>query len=111
MHARKSSRQWKASPASLHEQDRAGTAETGAVRSRFPAGRPAGRNVPSKLSLDRPCDTGGPQRAALGFILVTVALDMLAMAIVIPVLLRLVLAFLNGDTARAAGWFGLFGTI
>jgi hypothetical protein len=74
------------------------------------AGRRAG-TYPSKLSLDRPCDTGGPQRAALGFILVTVALDMLAMAIVIPVLLRLVLAFLNGDTARAAGWFGLFGTI
>lgn len=67
--------------------------------------------VPSKLTLGRPCDTAAPQRAALGFILVTVGLDMLAMAIVIPVLPKLVLAFLNGDTARAAGWFGLFGTI
>ncbi len=44
--------------------------------------------------------TGGMQRAALGFILVTVGLDMLAMAIVLRVLPKLVLAFLGGDTAR-----------
>lgn len=54
---------------------------------------------------------GARHRATLGFILVTVALDMLAMAIVIPVLPNLILGFLGGNTARAARWFGLFGTV
>jgi DHA1 family tetracycline resistance protein-like MFS transporter len=54
---------------------------------------------------------GARHRAALGFILVTVALDMLATAIVIPFLPNLILEFVGGDTVRAAGWFGLFGTV
>ena len=49
-------------------------------------------------------------RAAIAFILVTVMLDMLAMAIIIPVLPKLVLGFLGNDTARAARVFGVFGT-
>jgi DHA1 family tetracycline resistance protein-like MFS transporter len=52
----------------------------------------------------------GPRRAALVFIFVTIVLDVLALGIVIPVLPRLVLDFLGGDTARAAEAFGLFGT-
>jgi DHA1 family tetracycline resistance protein-like MFS transporter len=59
----------------------------------------------------QPKPEGARHRAALGFILVTVALDMLAMAIVIPVLPNLVLGFAGGDRARAAGWFGVFGTL
>jgi MFS transporter, DHA1 family, tetracycline resistance protein len=51
-----------------------------------------------------------PRGAALTFILVTVFLDMLAMGIVVPVLPRLVLTFLDGDPALAASVFGLFGT-
>jgi MFS transporter, DHA1 family, tetracycline resistance protein len=49
-------------------------------------------------------------RGAIAFILVTVMLDMLAMAIVIPVLPVLVLDFLGDDTARAALVLGVFGT-
>jgi DHA1 family tetracycline resistance protein-like MFS transporter len=50
-----------------------------------------------------------PRRAALAFIFVTVALDMLALGIVIPVLPKLVEGFMGGDTARAAEVFGVFG--
>jgi DHA1 family tetracycline resistance protein-like MFS transporter len=52
----------------------------------------------------------GAGRAATAFVFVTVALDMLAFGLVVPVLPRLVEGFLGGDTARAAEWFGLFGT-
>jgi MFS transporter, DHA1 family, tetracycline resistance protein len=49
------------------------------------------------------------RRAAFAFIFVTVALDMLALGVMIPVLPRLVVAFRGGDVASAAsvvGWFG-----
>ena len=52
-----------------------------------------------------------PRRAALTFIFVTVLLDMLAVGVIIPVLPKLVISFLGGDTARAAGIYGLFGTV
>jgi DHA1 family tetracycline resistance protein-like MFS transporter len=50
-------------------------------------------------------------QAALTFVLVTVVLDMLALAVVIPVLPKLVLSFMQGNTARAAEVFGVFGTV
>lgn len=50
-------------------------------------------------------------RAAVVFVMVTVMLDMLALAIIIPVLPALVLSFLGDDTARAARVFGVFGTV
>ncbi len=53
----------------------------------------------------------GASRAAFGFIFVTVLLDMMALGIVIPVLPKLVESFLDNDTAAAARWFGLFGTV
>jgi MFS transporter, DHA1 family, tetracycline resistance protein len=53
---------------------------------------------------------GGGRRAALNFIFITVLLDMLALGIVVPVLPRLVVDFLRGDTARAAEVIGLFAT-
>jgi len=49
--------------------------------------------------------------AALAFILITVVLDMLALGMIIPVLPKLVMNFLAGDTARAAKVYGLFGTV
>ena len=49
--------------------------------------------------------------AALNFIFVTVLLDMLALGIIVPVLPRLVVDFLHGDTARAAEVIGLFATL
>jgi MFS transporter, DHA1 family, tetracycline resistance protein len=54
--------------------------------------------------------THGHGRAALGFILVTVVLDVLSIGIIVPVLPKLVEDFLEGDTVRAAEVFGLFGT-
>ncbi|MBM3521822.1 MAG: TCR/Tet family MFS transporter [Alphaproteobacteria bacterium] len=50
------------------------------------------------------------RQAAFAFIFITVALDMLAIGIVIPVLPMLVREFLGGDTPRAAEIYGLFGT-
>ena len=53
---------------------------------------------------------GGPRRATLAFIFVTVLVDVLAMGLGIPVLPPLVERFLGGDTARAAEWIGVFGS-
>ncbi len=50
------------------------------------------------------------QRAAIGFILVTVTLDILAIAVVVPVLPRLVLSFEGGSAVNTAHMLGLFGT-
>jgi DHA1 family tetracycline resistance protein-like MFS transporter len=51
------------------------------------------------------------RNAALGFIFVTVFLDMLALGIIVPVLPRLVSEFLGGDIGRAAEYMGLFVTV
>ena len=52
-----------------------------------------------------------PRRAALAFIFVTVALDTLALGMIIPVLPKLVERFVGGDTARAVGIYAVFGTV
>jgi DHA1 family tetracycline resistance protein-like MFS transporter len=52
-----------------------------------------------------------PRQAALGFIFVTVLLDMLALGMIIPVLPQLVVGFVAGDAARGAEIYGLFGTV
>ncbi len=54
---------------------------------------------------------GGPRRAALAFIFVTVLLDMLAFGIIIPVLPHLVEQLIGGGTARAAWWVGVLSTV
>jgi DHA1 family tetracycline resistance protein-like MFS transporter len=54
--------------------------------------------------------TTAPRRAALAFVYVTVALDMLAFGLAIPVLAFLYKDLAGGDTQHAAsvsGWFGL----
>jgi DHA1 family tetracycline resistance protein-like MFS transporter len=50
-------------------------------------------------------------KAALGFIFVTVLLDMLALGVIVPVLPTLVMAFQHGDTAKAAETIGLYATV
>ena len=50
-----------------------------------------------------------PSRAAFAFIFITVALDMLALGIIIPVLPKLVVAFEGGNVAHAARIVGVFG--
>lgn len=49
--------------------------------------------------------------AALTFIFVSIVLDIVAFGIVIPVLPKLIESFVNYDSATAARWVGLFGTI
>jgi MFS transporter, DHA1 family, tetracycline resistance protein len=51
------------------------------------------------------------RRAAFAFVFVTVALDMLALGVIVPVLPKLVLEFEAGDTRNAAAIYGLFGTV
>jgi MFS transporter, DHA1 family, tetracycline resistance protein len=50
------------------------------------------------------------RHAALGFIFVTVLLDMLSLGVVVPLLPKLISDFLNGNTARASEYIGLFTT-
>jgi MFS transporter, DHA1 family, tetracycline resistance protein len=50
------------------------------------------------------------RQAAFVFIFATVLLDMLAIGVVIPVLPKLVVDFMAGDTELAAKIFGVFGT-
>ncbi|MFC0676400.1 TCR/Tet family MFS transporter [Lysobacter korlensis] len=49
--------------------------------------------------------------AALAFIFITVLIDVLAFGVVIPVLPHLIEGFVGGDTAHAARWVGVFGTV
>jgi MFS transporter, DHA1 family, tetracycline resistance protein len=52
----------------------------------------------------------GKRRAALGFIFVTVMLDMLAFGIIAPVMPRLISDFLHGNMAQASEYMGAFVT-
>jgi DHA1 family tetracycline resistance protein-like MFS transporter len=58
-----------------------------------------------------PKPIASPRRAAIVFIFITVALDMLALGMIVPVLPGLVLAFMGHDHARGAAMYGLFGTV
>lgn len=75
---------------------------------------PVTRNSPARGAAPRytpavPSDTLPAARpAALRFVFVTVALDMLAFGLALPVLPRLVEGFLEGDTVAAATVFGVF---
>lgn len=50
-----------------------------------------------------------PSKAAFAFVFVTVALDMLALGVMIPVLPKLIIEFEGGDIAAAARMTGIFG--
>ncbi len=50
------------------------------------------------------------RHAALGFVFVTVLLDMLAFGIIVPILPKLISEFLHGDMARSSEYMGLFVT-
>src|SRR5438067_1022893 len=52
-----------------------------------------------------------PRKAAITFIFITVMLDMLALGLIAPVLPKLILNFLSGNTTSAANWLGIFGTV
>ncbi|WP_047309144.1 TCR/Tet family MFS transporter [Rhodopseudomonas palustris] len=54
--------------------------------------------------------TTGPRRAAVGFIFITIALDMLSLGMILPILPKLIESFSDDNTANAARIYGLFGT-
>jgi MFS transporter, DHA1 family, tetracycline resistance protein len=56
-----------------------------------------------------PSPNPAPSRAAFVFIFITVALDMLALGVMVPVLPKLIVRFKHGDMAEAAGAAGIFG--
>lgn len=58
-----------------------------------------------------PFVSGTKRRAALVFIFIVVALDILAFGIIIPVLPHLIEDFVGGDIAKAAWWVGVFGSL
>ena len=60
--------------------------------------------------MSEPAAPAAASRAAVTFIFFTVMLDMLALGVIIPVLPKLIEQFEGGNTARAAGLIGLFGT-
>ncbi|MCA9131694.1 MAG: TCR/Tet family MFS transporter [Planctomycetales bacterium] len=65
-------------------------------------------------SEEMPASESGPpvRRATIIFIFVTILLDVLSLGVVIPVLPQIIEDdFLGGDTARAAVYLGLFGTV
>ncbi len=64
------------------------------------------------MTISEPADPAKPARkAAVAFIFVTVVLDMLALGVIVPVLPKLILGFLDNDTAAAAHMVGWFGTV
>src|SRR6201992_644024 len=65
----------------------------------------------SGLAPDAATETQGAKGAAVAFIFVTVLLDMLALGVVVPILPKLIESFVGNDTASAARYFGLFGTV
>ncbi len=62
-------------------------------------------------STDPAAASGGPRRAALAFIFVTVLIDILSFGLIIPVLPHLVKEFVGGAIDNAAWWVGVFGTL
>lgn len=68
-------------------------------------------HLPQPDQTPTPADVPAPQRAAVTFIFLTVALDMLALGMIAPVLPHLVESFVGGSTARTAEVIGLFGTV
>jgi MFS transporter, DHA1 family, tetracycline resistance protein len=53
---------------------------------------------------------GSKRHAALGFVFVTVLLDMLAFSIIVPIMPKLISEFLHGDLAKSSQYLGLFVT-
>lgn len=55
--------------------------------------------------------TDRKRQAAVNFIFVTALMDVISLGIMIPVLPNLIKQFVGGDTAVAALWTGVFGTL
>jgi MFS transporter, DHA1 family, tetracycline resistance protein len=51
------------------------------------------------------------RRAAFVFIFITILFDMMALGLIIPILPKLIVSFVNDDAAEAAEVLGVFGTV
>jgi DHA1 family tetracycline resistance protein-like MFS transporter len=70
------------------------------------------RETPPDPGMPAPVSGGkGHGRAAFAFIFITVALDMVALGIIIPVLPRLIVQFEHGDMGKAATQTGVFAFV
>ena len=77
---------------------------------RAPCATDRPRNQHPVPSDERTDDTArAPRRARLHF--VTVLIDVLSFGLIIPVLPHLIEGFVGGNTANAAYWIGVFGTV
>ncbi|MDP9106093.1 MAG: tetracycline resistance MFS efflux pump, partial [Candidatus Eremiobacteraeota bacterium] len=56
-------------------------------------------------------DDSPRRQAALIFVFITVALDMIALGVIAPVFVPLVEQFMHGDVRHAANVVGVFGTV
>ena len=65
------------------------------------------------MSADPSLPSAAPPRrpAAVAFIFVTVLLDVLALGLIVPILPKLVVGFLKGNTEHGAIIYGVFGTV
>ena len=65
----------------------------------------------SSSSIPPPAATVSPSRAAVGFIFITLVLDVLAMGVIIPVLPKLIEGFTAGNAADAVRTGSLLGLV
>src|ERR1700754_1891836 len=74
---------------------------------------PVSETPPVEVTPPAPSQPTGKShgRAAFAFIFITVALDMVALGIIIPVLPRLIVQFEHGDMAKAATQTGVFAFV
>ncbi|HEY0331610.1 MAG TPA: TCR/Tet family MFS transporter [Rhodopseudomonas sp.] len=77
-----------------------------------PPATPGSESPASKLPEPAPPSEtpAAPRRAAVGFIFITILLDMLSIGMILPILPKLVESFADNNTADAAKIYGLFGT-
>ncbi len=76
----------------------------------LPVTTPGADPTPAADFPDAPVGSG-KRRAAATFIFLTVALDMLALGMIVPVLPRLIIQFMHGNPVRSAEMLGVFGTV
>jgi MFS transporter, DHA1 family, tetracycline resistance protein len=81
------------------------------ARARLRGRCPRATRPVESVSTSPPVQGGARRNAALAFIFVTVLIDVLSFGLIIPVLPHLIEDFVGGDTAHAAYWVGVFGTV
>ncbi|HEY0796502.1 MAG TPA: TCR/Tet family MFS transporter [Acidisarcina sp.] len=100
---------WEASPGIDQALDGVAPNAAAPVAAIDEAAKSAAEGATEETS--EPLSGPAPRKAAITFIFITVAMDMLAMGLIAPVLPRLIAGFLNGNASTAAKMLGIFGTV